>query len=123
MRKLLVVGVDGSPFSYPALRWALEYAGRVGARVRAVRCWMPVLKVRGWEVAVTGEPVTPAEQQAQARRQLADVVAAAPVGELVLRAERDPPGTGHSSRDGYPQDTDAAASAAPAPVLPVPAHR
>jgi len=27
----LVVGVDGSPVSYPALRWALAYAGRTGA--------------------------------------------------------------------------------------------
>jgi nucleotide-binding universal stress UspA family protein len=77
MGQLLVVGVDGSPSSYTALRWAIEYAGRTGARVRAVRCWMPVFKVRGWEAAVTGEPVSPAEQGARARRELADVVAAA----------------------------------------------
>ncbi|MBV9161365.1 MAG: universal stress protein [Pseudonocardiales bacterium] len=37
--QLVVVGVDGSPTSYTALRWALAYAGRTGARVRPVRCW------------------------------------------------------------------------------------
>jgi nucleotide-binding universal stress UspA family protein len=41
--RLLVVGVEGSPASYTALRWALAHAGRTGARVRAVRCWTPIL--------------------------------------------------------------------------------
>jgi nucleotide-binding universal stress UspA family protein len=76
MEKLLVVGVDGSPSSYTALRWALESAGRTGARVRAIRCWTPVFRARGWEAAVTGS-VPPAEQQAHARRELAQVMAAA----------------------------------------------
>jgi nucleotide-binding universal stress UspA family protein len=72
-----VVGVDGSPASFTALRWALAHAGRMGARVRAIRCWMPVL-VKGWEEAITAEPVPPlAEQQARAERELAQVVAAA----------------------------------------------
>ncbi len=35
---VVVVGVDGSPASYTALRWALAHASRTGARVRAVRC-------------------------------------------------------------------------------------
>ncbi|MBV9160169.1 MAG: hypothetical protein JO309_05320 [Pseudonocardiales bacterium] len=52
----LVVRVNGSPASCPALRWALRYAGRASARVRAVRRWMPVV-VRGWDAAVTAEPV------------------------------------------------------------------
>ncbi len=73
----LVVGIDGSPASYTALRWALAYAGRTGARVRAVRCWMPVL-AKAWEAAVTAEPVpSPAMQEARAQRELAEVVAAA----------------------------------------------
>jgi nucleotide-binding universal stress UspA family protein len=36
--QLVVVGVDGSPASYTALRWSLGNAGRTGAQVRAIRC-------------------------------------------------------------------------------------
>lgn len=75
--QLLVVGVDGSPASHTGLVWALTRAQRTGARVRAIRCWMPVL-VKAWEAAVTGEPVPPVtEQRARAERQLAQIVAAA----------------------------------------------
>ncbi len=74
---LVVVGVDGSPASYTALRWALVHAGSTGARVCAVCCWMPVL-VKVWEAAVTAEPVpSPAAQEARAQRELTQVVAAA----------------------------------------------
>jgi nucleotide-binding universal stress UspA family protein len=75
--QVVVVGVDGSPASYTALRWALAHAARIGAQVRAVRGWTPVV-ARRWEAEVTGEPV-PAEavQQARAERELAQVVAAA----------------------------------------------
>lgn len=99
---VVVVGVDGSPASYTALRWALGYAGGGGARIRAVRCWTPVL-ARGWEAAVTGEPVPPeAEQQARAERELGQVVAAAlariPPGATRVgvqqRVFRGPPGPG-----------------------------
>lgn len=43
---LVVVGVDGSPASYTALRWTLAHAGRTGAQVCAVRCWTPILARR-----------------------------------------------------------------------------
>ncbi|MGH4014004.1 MAG: universal stress protein [Pseudonocardiaceae bacterium] len=77
--QVVVVGVDGSPASYTALRRALSYAGRTGARVCALRCWTPIL-ARGWEAAVTAEPVpSHAEQEARAARELAEVVAAAQV--------------------------------------------
>ncbi|MGH3976419.1 MAG: universal stress protein, partial [Pseudonocardiaceae bacterium] len=56
--QVVMVGVDGSPASYTALRWALARAACIGAQVHAVRCWMPVV-ARGWEAAVTGEPVPP----------------------------------------------------------------
>lgn len=35
----LVVGVDGSPSSHAALRWAVRYAGLIGAEVDAVAAW------------------------------------------------------------------------------------
>ncbi|MGQ0716343.1 MAG: universal stress protein [Pseudonocardiales bacterium] len=101
MSELVVVGVDGSPASYTALRWALGYAGRTGARVHAVRCWLPVV-ARGWEAAVTAEPVPPpAEQQARAERELVAVVTAAlariPEGSthvaVRLRVVRGPAGS------------------------------
>ncbi len=75
--QLVVVGVDGSPASFTALRWALAHAGRTGAQVCAVRCWTPVF-ARGWEAAVTGEPVSPdSAQKARAERELGQVVTAA----------------------------------------------
>jgi nucleotide-binding universal stress UspA family protein len=75
--QVVVVGVDGSPASYTALRWALAHAAGIGAQVRAVRCWTPIV-ARRWEAAVTGEPVpSEAVQEARAERELAQVVAAA----------------------------------------------
>ncbi|MEV4192765.1 universal stress protein [Streptomyces toxytricini] len=35
----IVVGVEGSPSSRAALRWAVRYAGLVGGRVEAVTAW------------------------------------------------------------------------------------
>ncbi|MCF3129257.1 universal stress protein [Streptomyces olivochromogenes] len=35
----VVVGVDGSPSSHAALRWAVRYAGLLGAGVDAVAAW------------------------------------------------------------------------------------
>lgn len=75
--EVVVVGVDGSPASYTALRWALVHAGNTGGRVHAIRCWQPISAMR-WEAAVTGEPVPPgAEQQARVERELAQIEAAA----------------------------------------------
>ena len=75
--QVVVVGVDGSPASYTALRWALAHAARISAQVRAVRCWMPIVASR-WEAAVTGEPMpSEAVQETRAARELAQAVAAA----------------------------------------------
>ncbi|QUH04072.1 universal stress protein [Saccharopolyspora erythraea] len=38
-KECVVVGVDGSPGSHAALRWAAHYAHRVGGEVRAVTAW------------------------------------------------------------------------------------
>ena len=75
--QLVVVGVDGSPASSTALRWVLACRRPTDVRLRAVRCWTPVLAA-GWDAAANARPVpTVAEQQAQARRELAQIVAAA----------------------------------------------
>lgn len=98
--QLVVVGVDGSPASYTALRWTLAHAGRTGAQVCAVRCWTP-LSARGWEAVVTAQPAPPiTEQQTRAERELAQVVAAALVRvpthstQVRHRAVRGPAGPG-----------------------------
>ena len=98
--QLVVVGVDGSPASYTALRWTLAHAGRTGAQVCAVRCWTPVL-AKGWEAAVTAQRVPPIiEQKARAERELAQVVAAALARvpthptQVQQRAVRGPAGQG-----------------------------
>jgi nucleotide-binding universal stress UspA family protein len=43
----IVVGVDGSPSSKAALRWAVDQARRTGAIVDAVACWA-YPTVYGW---------------------------------------------------------------------------
>jgi nucleotide-binding universal stress UspA family protein len=47
----IVVGVDGSPSSVQALRWADRQAGLTGAEVHAVVTWH-VPAVVGWETAL-----------------------------------------------------------------------
>ena len=46
-----VVGVDGSPESCAALRWAVDHGRRTGTTVRAVRVWHPPA-----EAGVVAEP-------------------------------------------------------------------
>lgn len=76
-KQLVVVGVDGSPASFTALRWALGYVERTAARLRAVRCFRPVA-VPAWEAAVTGEPVPPvAAQRLRGDRELDQIVTGA----------------------------------------------
>jgi len=65
----IVVGVDGSPSSKAALRWALEQARRTGGRVQAIAAW-EVPATYGWA------PVFPYEDLA--------VTAGKVLGEAVL---------------------------------------
>jgi len=39
-RAQVVVGIDGSPSSIAALRWALRYAAATGGEVRAIAAWV-----------------------------------------------------------------------------------
>jgi nucleotide-binding universal stress UspA family protein len=53
-RPLIVVGVDGSPGSKEALRWAMTHAQLIGARVEAVAAWQdPVMYGFGFGYAPT----------------------------------------------------------------------
>ncbi|MEV3936796.1 universal stress protein [Glycomyces sp. NPDC049804] len=61
-RERVMVGIDGSPTSLRALRWALRYAERTGARIEAVHAWQiptsygaPVAVLPGEDFAATAE--------------------------------------------------------------------
>jgi nucleotide-binding universal stress UspA family protein len=63
----VVVGVDGSPSSYEALRWAARYAQRVGGVVEAVHAWDTPSAV-GW----SGPAIDPEFDLEQARERFAE---------------------------------------------------
>ncbi|MFB8181926.1 universal stress protein [Streptomyces sp. NPDC055966] len=69
----VVVGVDGSPSSYAALRWAVRYAGLVGGAVDAVAVWeLPGLY--GWSAPAVDMEVDEDETRQKMRQELADVL-------------------------------------------------
>ncbi|SDN07776.1 universal stress protein [Streptomyces wuyuanensis] len=65
----IVVGVDGSPSSHAALRWAVRYAGLVGASVDAVAAW-DLPGARSWSAPA----VDTAFDEEQAERGLVEEV-------------------------------------------------
>ncbi|MER6082145.1 universal stress protein [Streptomyces sp. NPDC001833] len=71
----VVVGVDGSPSSYAALRWALRYAGLVGGVVEAVAVWeLPGLY--GWSGPAVDMDIDAEEARDKMRQELTDVLGA-----------------------------------------------
>lgn len=71
----VVVGVDGSSSSYEALRWAVRYAGLVGATVDAVAVWeLPGLY--GWSTAGVDMDIDEEETRQRMRQELTDVLGA-----------------------------------------------
>ncbi|MGW2702787.1 universal stress protein [Streptomyces sp. NPDC001340] len=72
----VVVGVDGSPSSYEALRWAVRYAGLVGAgTVDAVAVWeLPGLY--GWSAPAVDMDVDEDETRQKMRQELTEVLGA-----------------------------------------------
>lgn len=82
-RNVIVVGVDGSPSSLQALRWAATQAERTGARLRAVTVWhMPT--TYGWI-----PPVADFDWPGNARTTLEEAVKEALDPEQQARVERD----------------------------------
>ncbi|WP_316745426.1 universal stress protein [Streptomyces sp. MK7] len=67
----VVVGVDGSPSSYAALRWAVRYARLVGGVVEAIHAWDTPSDV-GW----TGPAIDPEFDLRQARERFAEELSA-----------------------------------------------
>nr|BFD81804.1 universal stress protein [Streptomyces sp. Xyl84] len=63
----VVVGVDGSPSSYAALRWAVRYARLVGGVVETIHAWDTPSDV-GW----TGPAIDPEFDLEQARERFAE---------------------------------------------------
>jgi nucleotide-binding universal stress UspA family protein len=87
----IVVGVDGSPGSRAALRWALNEARLRGSTVRAVHAWsLPhVPATTSGFVPVIVESVADAEASEQASRQVLDDAVAELAGdELPVAIER-----------------------------------
>ncbi|GAA1006206.1 MULTISPECIES: universal stress protein [Streptomyces] len=66
-RRRVVVGVDGSPSSYAALRWAVDYARLVGGKVEAIHSW-DTPSSAGW----TGPAIDPDFDLQQARERFAE---------------------------------------------------
>jgi nucleotide-binding universal stress UspA family protein len=61
-RERVLVGIDGSPASIKAFRWAMRYAERTGASIDAVHVWQvptvygsPIEMVPGENFAETGQ--------------------------------------------------------------------
>jgi nucleotide-binding universal stress UspA family protein len=74
-RPLIAVGVDGSPVSIAALRWAVEEAAATGREVRAIAAWSyaPALE--------PGGVVMPADEMAAAHRRTLEEVIRRATGE------------------------------------------
>ncbi|WP_181808502.1 universal stress protein [Streptomyces shenzhenensis] len=80
----VVVGVDGSPSSYAALRWAQRYAGLVGGVVEAVAAWeLPGLY--GWSAPAVDFEVDAEDARDRMRQELTDVLGADAVSTVRSR--------------------------------------
>ncbi|MGW2741168.1 universal stress protein [Streptomyces sp. NPDC001450] len=85
-RPRIVTGLDGSPSSYAALRWAVRYAGLIDGTVDAVAAWeLPGLY--GWSGPAVDMDVDEEDARERMTRELTEALgaeAAAPVRPLVV---------------------------------------
>ncbi|MFF8729258.1 universal stress protein [Streptomyces sp. NPDC015171] len=77
----VVVGVDGSPSSYTALRWAVRYAALVGGVVDAVAVW-ELQGLYGWSAPAVDTDVDEDETRRRMRKELDDVLGADAAGSV-----------------------------------------
>ncbi|MDI2030258.1 universal stress protein [Saccharopolyspora sp. TS4A08] len=83
----IVVGVDGSPGSRAALRWAVRYAEQFRGEVTAVLAWAPPSFT---EVAPVPPPISDDESKTRAEkglREIVDEVTGMPVTSVRVRRE------------------------------------
>jgi nucleotide-binding universal stress UspA family protein len=113
----VLVGVDGSPQSGAALRYAVAEANRRGARLRVVSTYFPEYSVHGrTEPVSASEPALEVDVEAQTRRMVEEALAgdaAGPPVEIVTAAgpaagvlvdmskEADVLVVGHRGRGGF----------------------
>jgi nucleotide-binding universal stress UspA family protein len=114
---IVLVGVDGSPQSGAALRYAVAEANRRGARLRVVSTYFPEYSVHGrTEPVSASEPALEVDVEAQTRRMVEEALAgdaAGPPVEIVTAAgpaagvlvdmskEADVLVVGHRGRGGF----------------------
>ena len=117
MFNIVLVGVDGSPESGAALRYAVAEANRRGARLRVVSTYFPEYSVHGRTQPVTAsEGAIEVDLEKETRRMVEDalagdspqppveiVVAAGPAAGVLIdkSAEVDVLVLGHRDRDGF----------------------
>ncbi|MFG2836953.1 universal stress protein [Streptomyces zaomyceticus] len=85
--KRVVVGIDGSPASYAALRWAARYARMVGAGVEAVAAY-DVGGGIGWSAPAVDAALDAEEAKSRLKAEIGDVLGPlhdVPVEEHVVR--------------------------------------
>lgn len=100
--QLVVIGVDGSPESVAALKWAAAYGAATGARLRAVLAWHYPAPVG---IAPVG--VAPAAISEEARQQMTEALAKA-VAEAAADVEIEQViGYGHPAQVLIDQSADA----------------
>ena len=90
LSNIVLVGVDGSPESGAALKYAVAEANRRGARLRVVSTYFPEYAVHGRTEPVTAsEPAIEVDVEAQTRRMVDEALAGdalPPPVEIVLAA-------------------------------------
>ncbi|MFE2103919.1 MULTISPECIES: universal stress protein [unclassified Streptomyces] len=80
-RPRIVAGVDGSPSSYAALRWAVRYAGLIGGTVDAVAVWeLPGLY--GWSGPAVDMDVDEEDARQRMTRELTEALGAEAVASV-----------------------------------------
>ncbi|WP_225829940.1 universal stress protein [Streptomyces sp. NK08204] len=77
----VVVGLDGSPSSYDALRWAVRYAGLVGGVVEAIAVW-ELPGMYAWSAPAVDMDMDLDETRQQLQRELTDVLGADAAGSV-----------------------------------------
>lgn len=74
-RPRVVVGIDGSPSSHAALRWAVRYAGLIGGTVDAVTAW-DLPGAYGWSALAVDADFDEAVARQRLGQELSEVLGA-----------------------------------------------